>query len=102
MGPPQKHIGVATNAKAGVEFRFAHYDDKTVLPSYIEAAFAEGFVIVHKGLLCWITLPSAGAVPTNRLLLYALEATTRLPFLGHEVFPGQGLRHGSHVNVGSG
>lgn len=46
-----------------------------MLPVYVEKALDEGYTIVHKGLLCWITIPPAALVPRYQLLIIALEAT---------------------------
>lgn len=45
-----------------------------MLPYYIEKALDEGYTIVHKGLLCWIPIPTAALLPVTRLLFVALEA----------------------------
>jgi len=73
---PRIYIGSATNAKISVPFRWNHYDQGIMLPRYIQKSIDDdGYRITHKGLLCWIPLPSAGKVPINRLLFFALEAT---------------------------
>jgi hypothetical protein len=42
---------------------------------YIKKALDEGYTIVHQGLLCWISIPTASLQPKLRLLFLALEAT---------------------------
>jgi hypothetical protein len=72
---PRVYVGVATNASNGVAVRFKHYDEGEHLPRRVESSLAQGFEIVHKGLLCWTPIPSPGLVPITRLFFYAMEAT---------------------------
>lgn len=52
------------------------YDSRGVYtPRYISKALDTGYVITHKGLLCWAPIPSAGLVPLLRVCFVALEAT---------------------------
>lgn len=69
------YIGSGINSFGGVYNRLKQYDDGFLLPHHVKAALDEGYTIVHKGLLCWIPLPSAGTTPVKRLLFFALEAT---------------------------
>lgn len=72
---PLTYVGSGTDADNGVDSRLTSYDKEERLPQYVEDALKKGYTIVHKGLLCWIPLPSAGKVPVYRLLIVALEAT---------------------------
>ena len=72
---PRIYIGSGTSSREGVYARFNHYDHEVVLPTYVEQALNEGYTIVHKGLLCWIPIPTASLRPQTRLLVLALEAT---------------------------
>ncbi|KAK4935417.1 carbamoyl-phosphate synthase (glutamine-hydrolyzing) cpa2 [Elasticomyces elasticus] len=72
---PLIYIGSGTSAMCGVIVRFKQYDDLFLLPLRLEEALEMGYIIVHKGLLCWIDLPTAAQVPVYRLLFHVLEAT---------------------------
>lgn len=72
---PKIYIGSGTDAKSGVSARLATYDSGVLKPMYVGRALQDGYVIVHKGLLCWTSLPSAAMVPVLRVLFLALEAT---------------------------
>ncbi|RDL36686.1 Clathrin heavy chain [Venustampulla echinocandica] len=65
---PKIYIGSGTGELRGVVTRFYHYDNKTHLPRYIQHALDDGYMIVHKGLLCWCPIPTA----TNRFVVRAI------------------------------
>jgi hypothetical protein len=71
---PRIYIGSGTNSLYGVRTRLNQYDILDVLPKYVQKAVDEGYTIVHKGLLCWMTIPRAALQPKLRLLFLALEA----------------------------
>ncbi len=71
---PMIYIGSGTEHLRGVRARFNQYDLGAALPSGIIWAQANGYIIVHKGILCWIPVPSAMWVPLWRLLFYGMEA----------------------------
>ncbi|KAH0283639.1 hypothetical protein KCU62_g8888, partial [Aureobasidium sp. EXF-3399] len=78
---PKIYIGSGTDEKYGGKHRLESYDKLTALPSLVKQALAEGYAIVHKGLLAWTTtLPRAGLVPMTRLLFMALEGTFSFNF----------------------
>ena len=72
---PKVYIGSGTDSKYGVKNRFSHYDSGIALPFLVEKTLKEGYTIVHKGLPCWTSIPSAALQPGIRLLFLALEAT---------------------------
>lgn len=72
---PRLYVGSATKANLGVKERFRSYDNREMLPKYVEESLDDGFTITHKGLLCWCPLPTASIVPVTRLLFVLLEAT---------------------------
>jgi hypothetical protein len=70
------YIGSATNTDRGLLARWHEYDQDTGLPKYYKASLAEGFTVVHRGLLCWTpSIPPPALQPTFRLLFLLLEAT---------------------------
>ncbi|KAK5199734.1 Carbamoyl-phosphate synthase [Exophiala xenobiotica] len=88
------YIGSGTSSFDGVVVRLNQYDDLTMLPSRVEAAIDDGYVIVHKGLLCWISLPPPTLVPIYRLLFVALEATFAYMFWAMHATKGDyGMSH---------
>lgn len=72
---PKIYIGSGTDAKSGVSARLGQYDTGNHVPRYVQKAIEDGYVITHKGLLCWASLPSAAEVPILRLVFLTLEAT---------------------------
>lgn len=72
---PRIYIGSGTSASRGVTARLRQYDDGFLLSTWVEDALDNAFVIVHKGLLCWCSIPAAALVPIYRLLFVAMEAT---------------------------
>ncbi|KAF2417225.1 hypothetical protein EJ08DRAFT_84066 [Tothia fuscella] len=80
--PPALYIGCGTEATRGVVSRFQGYDgkDACTMPKQVIKAFAEGYKIVHKGLLLTAPLPSAANVPRYRLLSVSMEAALSFLF----------------------
>jgi hypothetical protein len=72
---PQIYIGIGTSASQGVSQRLSSYSNSTLLPQYVRKALDDGYIIVHKGFLCWIPIPSPALQPSLRVLFVALEAT---------------------------
>ncbi|KAL8866510.1 MAG: hypothetical protein Q9198_008859 [Flavoplaca austrocitrina] len=72
---PKRYAGSGTSAHQGVHHRFWQYDNGEVLPFHVEKALDDGWVITHKGMLCWIPIPAASFVPVRRILFVALEST---------------------------
>ena len=77
---PRIYIGSATSVRNGLYARFHQYDTGVAIPKYVQQALNDGYLIVHRGLLCSTTLPSAAAVPILRLLFVALEAAFTFVF----------------------
>jgi hypothetical protein len=65
------------------------------MPMHVEKALNEGYTIVHKGLLCWSSIPTAALQPRIRLLFVALD-TAFSCILGNENYERR-LRHDSHL-----
>jgi hypothetical protein len=91
---PRLYVGVATEHSSGVYHRFKQYDLGCQVPAYVQAALDEGYIVVHKGLLCWVPIPTAGSVPMTRLVFYALEATFAFMFWA---LYGDKTQHMSHL-----
>jgi hypothetical protein len=77
---PRIYIRSGTAIDNGVTARFDQYNKHVWLPSYVETTLDDGYVIVHKGLLCWMPVPLAIDVPILRTLFLALEATFAFVF----------------------
>lgn len=77
---PRIYIGSGTSSRSGVYGRFYQYDHQVTLPTHVEKALDEGYTIVHKGLLCWASIPTASLQPRIRLLFLAVEATLSFAF----------------------
>ena len=91
---PKIYIGSSTNVPGGVTYRLKQHDDEILLPLWVEDALDHGYAIVHKGLLCWIPIPTAALVPVSRLLFLALEATFSYIFWGMKAKLGDyGMGH---------
>jgi len=54
---PKIYIGSGTETSQGIRGRLRDYDRNNTLPKYVKRALDEGFTIVHKGLICWTTIP---------------------------------------------
>ena len=72
---PRIYIGSGTSASRGITARLKQYDDGFLISTWVQEALDNGFIIVHKGLLCWCPIPTAAFVPIYRLLFIAMEAT---------------------------
>lgn len=68
------YIGCATNASQGVQHRFNQYDKQRTLATYVASALKDGYVIAHKGLLCWSKIPPVGERYPVAGLFIAMEA----------------------------
>lgn len=87
-------LGSGTNSLYGVRSRLANYNQRTLLPRFIDPAFRASYTITHRGLLCWAPIPSVTLVPSARLCFLALEAvfcilflhSSRLAVLGTNMF----------------
>jgi hypothetical protein len=72
---PRIYIGSGTESHQGVSQRISSYTRGVQLPQCVQKALDEGYTIVHKGLLCRISIPTAAFQPKPRLLFILLEAT---------------------------
>lgn len=74
---PRIYVGSGTDARDGVSARLRRYGKGGLLGRFVTQALDEGYIIQHKGLLCWTSIPSADIVPILRLLFVPrqLEAT---------------------------
>ncbi|PIA93668.1 hypothetical protein CB0940_03846 [Cercospora beticola] len=68
------YIGSATSFEQGARQRMQQYDNFLLLPRYVAASLDAGFVIIHKGMLCWIPRPIFILVPLYRLFIIGFEA----------------------------
>jgi hypothetical protein len=74
---PKIYIGSGTSARYGVRIRFQQYSrmSSLVISDCLQTAVKNGYIVSHKGLLCWTaSLPSAADVPTTRVFFVALDA----------------------------
>ena len=53
---------------------------RLLLPRLVKSALDNGYTTVHKGLLLWSPIPSAGDIPKLRLLYIAIEAALSFCF----------------------
>lgn len=69
--------GGETCSFGGHKVRVSHYIDRTMLPGQVRQSLAEGFRIVHIGMLAWVDVPPTASSFASelRLLFYAVEAT---------------------------
>jgi hypothetical protein len=79
---PKIYIGSGTDAHSGVSARLAMYDNEVQLPRHVAKALNDGYSITHKGILCWIPIPSPANVPLHRVFIMLLEATFTFVFWG--------------------
>jgi hypothetical protein len=77
---PKTYTGSGTGLKDGIGGRWACYDRQTELPHRVKAALEDGYIITHKGLICWAPKPSPGMVFLERVLIKALESFFSLFF----------------------
>jgi hypothetical protein len=68
MSQPRVHVGFGTNAELGVRSRPNNYNTKTLLPRFVKEALDEGYVIVHKDLLCRAPKPVTDKIGVQRSL----------------------------------
>jgi hypothetical protein len=93
------YIGSATNTDRGLLARWHEYDQDTGLPKYYKASLAEGFTVVHRGLLCWT--PSTCSTAYLSPSLPAVGSHILVHLLGHENSRWQRLWHGTSLPLGS-
>ena len=76
---PRIYIGSGTGVtKHGLEYRFKDYNYRARMPIYVRKAVDEGYMITHKGVLCWTTIsPATGRFPMRSLMML-LESTFSL------------------------
>jgi hypothetical protein len=78
--PPKTYTGSGTGARDGIAGRWGCYDRQVELPHRVKAALEDGYIITHKGLICWAPKPSPGMVFLERVLMKALESFFSLFF----------------------
>lgn len=71
---PKICIGSATDTVRGAVSRLKEYDTHHHLPRYVKEALDDGYIIVHKGLLCWSPIPIARKILIVRALFIVIEA----------------------------
>jgi hypothetical protein len=72
---PKIYVGSGANTRAGVSERLDQNDSRgKYTPRCVAKAIDAGYLITHKGLLCWAPIPSSALVPLLRVLFLALEA----------------------------
>jgi transposase-like protein len=74
------YVGSGTNATDGVHKRWNDYDHLGSLPSLVQAAFDEGYVITHKGVLCHSPIAPIGSLMPLRALFLVMEAALAIVF----------------------
>jgi len=77
---PKIYIGCGTECRSGVSTRMSQYGREVNLPKYVRRALDDGYVISHKGLLCWAPLPTASKKIPLRALFLIVEAVFTLYF----------------------
>lgn len=82
------YIGSGTAALFGVSSRFAEYNKVSNMPRRVQEALADGYKITHKGLLCWIPIPTAALLPKTRLMFVAMEAAFAFVFWAMDAVEG--------------
>lgn len=92
---PLIYIGSGTHAESGIKTRMRCYDILYLIPLYMLNAMQDGYVITHKGYLCWMPIPSAINVPSARVKLVAVEGlfTFALWTLRAKTKYGYGMSH---------
>jgi hypothetical protein len=94
---PRIYIGSGTSSAVGVHSRFHQYDERTQLPYYVQKSLDKGYEIVHKGLLCWISIPKPSLQPRIQSLFLTLEAALAYIFwVIRTVTKGYGMAHMCH------
>lgn len=90
------YIGSGTDRDQGVAFRLNHYRlGGSMAPRYVRQAFARGYCVANKGLMCWTPLPTPGMVPRVRRRFFALEALFACLF--HATIPAITDAYTSHL-----
>jgi hypothetical protein len=74
------YVGSGTSAHNGLRSRLYQYDTLQSLPINVEEAIAQGYEIVHKGVLVWCPRPSPTDVPRQRVLFIAIECALSFLF----------------------
>lgn len=72
---PRIYIGSGTHTARGLPARMYGYTSGTLIPRFVQQALDDGYRIVHKGLLCWCPIPTAGNGFKVRCLILAIETT---------------------------
>jgi hypothetical protein len=83
---PKVYLGSGTETLSGCSGRLAVYynPNSQTLPRFVEAAFKDGYILSHSGLLCWCPIPLASLVPRLRARFLAIEALfTSIFFAAH-------------------
>lgn len=82
---PKIYVGSGTEVVYGIRRRLHDYDDITAtspISQYVQIALRDGFIITHKGLLCWSSLPGPLTRYQLRALMLILETTFSIVFWG--------------------
>lgn len=74
------YIGSGTQFEYGIHRRLKDYDCYKSLPLLAQAALENGFVITHKGLLCWTRCPGRMQQFHYSMVFLALEAVFTVVF----------------------
>lgn len=77
---PKVYIGSGINSERGVFKRFREYDAGRNFGWRAQDALNDGFVLVHKGLLCTMPMPTVALVPSLRIAFVAMEAMFAFTF----------------------
>jgi len=76
------YIGSGTEGIYGVTYRLACYKPgDNMAPRFVKQAFAQGYVVAHKGIICSTPLPTPGLAPRVRARFLALEAVFAVLFI---------------------
>ncbi|KAF2429891.1 hypothetical protein EJ08DRAFT_263104 [Tothia fuscella] len=74
------YVGSGTDSVHGLWRRLSSYDSGQALPSLIEPALNDGWIIVHKRVLCQTALPSLSNYFLSRALILAIESLFSVVF----------------------
>ncbi|KAK5124008.1 hypothetical protein LTR85_002205 [Meristemomyces frigidus] len=79
---PMIYVGSGTDKDLGVSKRLAQYNnkDRSTIPRFVKRAMDDGYVIAHKGLLCWSPIPTASKRYALRAVFLVLETTFAIVF----------------------
>lgn len=72
---PIVYVGSATDLIQGVSGRWNCYNSRNSISHQVQQALHKGFIISHKGLLCWTPIPAAVKSFRLRVVMVAIEAT---------------------------